>query len=575
MKRIDRWLWLLIAVAGVLVYSNSLWVPFQFDDYGVIVDNPGINRSLPMPESRGVGYWLHSRSVVDATFRINYAVGGLNVEGYHLLNVLIHVLNGLLLFGIVRRTLEKMVYGSWLSGGRDQTGADASSTMNHSPREARSAKWGQPSTIALAVALLWVVHPLNTQAVTYISQRYESLMALCFMLTLYGFVRGVTAPNPRWWFNLAVGSCLLGMGTKQIMATAPVMVLLYDCMFVGPTLKDVLRKRWRVHVALLATLGVLVALEISFMGSLYQRGAYRVASVSAGSYLLTQAEVIPHYLRLAVVPHPLCFDYAWPVVSGLGAVLVPGLLLLVAFLVSAWGVVRRVPWAYLSMGIFVLLAPSSSVMPLDDMAFEHRMYLPLMAVVALAVLGCWGLLERVERRSRDEDGAAGGVGTLLLIVVVSLFAWRTVVRNEDYRTEESLWKAVVAKQSHNLRAWNHVAKELSKRGELDEALLAYGRVLDATQDVAAGAPYHNSLPANSKENNRMMAFANRGLLLYQHGRYPEAIESYRAAIGMFPYRVDVFHKLEGAYVATGISVDEARRKVSQLVQLKRERRAHK
>jgi tetratricopeptide (TPR) repeat protein len=559
MKQKERGLWLVIVAAGLLVYSNSLWVPFHFDDHGVIVDNPAVNRALPLPPDRGVGDWLHSRMVVDATFQMNYRIHGLNVVGYHVVNILIHIANALLLYGIVRRTLDRR---------------RSTEEAYPQPRDKKQETGTHSSILAFATALLWIVHPLNTSAVTYISQRYESMMALCCLATLYCFIRGVAVERPRWWFNAAVVFCILGMGTKQVMAVTPILVLLYDGLFAAPSWSGV-RRRWRVHASLFATWGVLVILEISFLGSLYQRGAYRVASVSPAVYLMTQADVILQYVRLALVPYPLCFDYAWRPVSGLAQVAVPGLLLAAGLAVSVWGLVRRRPWAFAGFAFYLLLAPSSSVMPLDDMAFEHRMYLALAALVWLGVTGAWCVLMAVERRSLDGRGAAGGVGTLLVVLVVAVFAWRTTRRNEIYKTEERLWLSVVEQQPHNLRAWNLVARERSRRGAVEEALTAYNRVLSATESVAAGAPYHHSLPANSMEINRLMAFANRGLLLYQHGRYEAAIASYRSAIMTFPYRRDVFHKLAGAYRATGVSAEEAGRRVSELVERMRTSRLQK
>src|SRR5688500_477519 len=199
----------LLAVAAVLAYANSFSVPLLFDDWVTIQHNPRLRQLWPIwsalspPEYSGVG----GRPVANLSFVLNYALTGESVPGFHAINLAIHFLAGLTLFGIVRRTLR---LPQWRERFHRSAGA-----------------------VALAVAGLWMLQPVQTQSVTYVSQRTESLMGLFYLFTLYAFIRGATSPGSRAWFIAAVASCFAGMGTKEGMVTIPVIILLYDFVFLS------------------------------------------------------------------------------------------------------------------------------------------------------------------------------------------------------------------------------------------------------------------------------------------------------------------------------------------------------
>ncbi|MGA2605784.1 MAG: hypothetical protein ABSG14_16325, partial [Verrucomicrobiia bacterium] len=203
----------LIIAAGIGAYHNSFQGPFILDDVPSILENPQIRHLWPIGEalSPSANSMVGGHPVVNLSLAVNYALGGLAVWGYHALNLTIHILAALTLFGIVRRTLARPKL-------REQFGA--------------SGEW-----VALAVAVLWTIHPLQTEAVTYLSERGESLMGLFYLLTLYGFLRGVESPGHGRWFVLSVAACALGMATKEVMVTAPLMVLLYDRTFVSQSFR--------------------------------------------------------------------------------------------------------------------------------------------------------------------------------------------------------------------------------------------------------------------------------------------------------------------------------------------------
>ena len=215
-----------LTLAALLAYANTWSVPFLFDDLVTIVDNSALRDSASLPSVlnpasyTGVG----GRPIANLSFVLNYAMSELAVWGYHAVNLAVHLLASLALYGAVRRSLLLPALA---------------------PRFGRES-WA----IALAVAGLWLLHPVHTQAVTYVSQRTESLMGMFYLVTLYGFVRGAEAPGRPGWLALSVASCFAGMATKEVMVTAPVMVLLYDWAFVAGTVGEAWRRRRAYYVGL-------------------------------------------------------------------------------------------------------------------------------------------------------------------------------------------------------------------------------------------------------------------------------------------------------------------------------------
>jgi protein O-mannosyl-transferase len=245
----------------------------------------------------------------------------------------------------------------------------------------------------LGAAVIWIVHPLQTEAVTYISQRCESLMGLFYLLTLYGFIRGAESRTPAGWFALSVAACFLGMATKEVMVTAPVMVLLYDRTFVSGTFREACHSTWRLYLGLAGSWLLLGYL----MTGAHNRGVGYGPGLTWWAYALTECRVVLHYLRLAVWPHPLIFDYGEYVPTGHLAALAPYALILAILATVVFFELKRHPAiGFVGAWFFVVLAPTSSVVPItaSPMA-EHRMYLPLASVVTLIVVGAFALGKRL------------------------------------------------------------------------------------------------------------------------------------------------------------------------------------
>ncbi|MCE9613513.1 MAG: tetratricopeptide repeat protein [Lentisphaerae bacterium] len=485
----------LIIMAGLLVYANSFTVPLLFDDLMVIAGNPTIHDLSALTDvlspPRG-GSTVQARPVINLSFAINYALAGQATWGYHMFNLAVHLLAGLTLFGIVRRTLRLVAQHRAASHVQSRL-SDLLSL--------RLAFCDSATLLAFLSALIWTVHPLQTMCVTYISQRAESMMGLMILLTLYGFIRGAEghpalsahaghsrAPS-RLWFAFAILACTIGMGCKEVMVTAPLLMLAYDRAFLAGSWRVAWKERRPVHLALIATWFIWLALEFTLGGERNPKTGFG-SDVSSWRYLVTQAGAILHYLRLTCWPDLLCLDYYdWPLAAGIRdvwpALLVVGTLF-AATVVACW----RVPQAgYLGLWFFLILAPTSSVMPIIDRVSEHRLYLPLAALVTAAVLVVGLSAVSVWRRFPSPETRNLLVSWLGVVTVsiVAALGVRTAWRNMDYRSNLNVWLITLAQRPANVRACMNVGAlyGLLNNQSLSMRYLWHARELDPTYEPAA------------------------------------------------------------------------------------------
>jgi protein O-mannosyl-transferase len=501
---LHRWFCLCcLTLLVAAIYANSLRGPFVFDDIAAIVENPTIRSlgaALRPPAEDGVT--VGGRPLLNFTFALNYAVGGLDVFGYHLLNVAIHALAALTLFGLARRTLLR-------------PGLPAGLVTAATP-------------LAFLIAALWAAHPLQTEAVTQIVQRAESLAGLFYLLTLYAFVRAAEGGGGRW-LAFSVAACLLGVATKETVATAPLAVLLYDRTFVAGGFLAACRTRRRYYGALAATWLLLCGLAWAAGGRGGSAGFN--TGLDWGRYLLAQAEALPLYLRLALWPRGLTFDYGTQTPDELLDVAGSALVLCALAIATVYALWRHPRAGFLGAWFFLVHAPTALVPVATQVVAERRMYLPLAALAAGAVAGAylaWG--------RRVIAGAA--VATLTL-------AAGTVARNADYGSAVALWSDTVAKRPANPRARNNLGLALTEAGRpaeavphLREALRLAPDYFDARNNLgnalaAVGRPDEavaefQQLIAADPDN--AVAHYNLARVIAQTGHLAEAARGYEAAL---------------------------------------------
>jgi Tfp pilus assembly protein PilF len=446
-----------------------------------------------------------------------------------------------------------------------------------------NAKFGAESTwLALAVAIVWGVHPLGTQAVTYIVQRAESMVALFYLVTLYCVIRGERATRRLHWFILAVTSCAAGMATKEVMATAPLVVLLFERVFVFNSWRQTFRERWRLFVGLAATWPLLAALIIAAGGRGGSVGFE--AAITPWQYLLTQCVAIVRYVRLSISPSPLIFDYGAEPVTDPRQV-VPCAIILVILLSAAIVALRYAPAiGFLGISFFLILAPSSSVVPIVTQAIsEHRMYLPLATIVTLVVIGFhvgWRRLRDRRHLGGDHGWMRVGPAAMLSLVVVIL-GLQTWLRNVDYRTSIQIWADTVAKRPSNARAYSNLGQQYFRAGYMDAAMqvfqqgiermphshaLYYNRgtiYLRAGEFAEADADLSRAIEL---KGDFVEAYQNRGVARRRLERYEEAVADFTTSLELLSDQTLAYKNRALAYHALR-QYDKARADADRFLEL--------
>jgi len=533
-----RWaIWLgaaAIAAAAIAAYADSFAGQFVIDDHIQIVTSARVRSLGPAreivhdenndvvygPDGRAKLRWAwpalqNPRPVVTMSLAANYVggkwahdklgwgTGPLDVRAYHAVNLAVHLLAALVLFGVVRRTLRRR-------GLRRHVGRAG-------------------TAIALATALIWVVHPLNTGAVTYVIQRAESMMGLFYLLAVYSAIRAFSRRGRRsvLWCVLACLSAAAGAGCKEVIATVPLIVLVYDRVFVARSFRRLLRRRWAMHAALAAVTWGLIVLRMVLRPPAHSagfKGAGLGAKLSESwEYLATQFGVVAHYLRLSFWPAGLNIDYWWPAAGTFGEVFWPGLLIgaLVAATVAAlW---RRPALGFAGLWVFLILAPSSSILPIRDRAFEHRMYLSLAGLICVTVVGVWlggrWFLRRVTGSPKRRAWAGAAIASAAALAVAAALGIATFRRNAVYADVAVLYQDVVDKAPLNPRGHRNLGVAMVRKGDLQRARWHLKRSLDL---------YPQSPIAHS----------NYGAVLDRLGDLRGAIREYRIALELEPAYLD-------------------------------------
>lgn len=470
------WIPLALALAVAAGFANGLPGVLLFDDEINIVENASIRQLsdwravlFPPPQVLTAG-----RPLLNLSFALNYAAGGITPRGYHAVNIAIHVAAALALFGAVRRALAR-------SGFAKDTGLRA-------------------DAIAALAAAVWALHPLQTSSVTYISQRAESLMGLAYFLTFYAFVRAVERPR-SWWGGAAVLCCAGGMLAKETMVTAPLLVLLFDRACCAGSFREIWRQRGRLHLALAGTWILLAVLMVAT--SVRQRGIGFEHGYTWSTYLRVECSAVVHYLRLALWPWPLVFDYgaqvrpaALPLLAFNAALLAA----LAAAILLAWR--RRAPLAFLGTWFFVVLAPTSSVVPVAGQPIaENRVYVPLAAIAVALALACGRLF--------------GPRAYVPMLLIAAASALGTAARNRTYHDAIAIWAETAAHRPDSSRAHFYHGSALLRAGQMDEGI----RELQAAVRIRA---------------RYIPALTNLGVALSLQKRFAEAIPIYEEALLLRP-----------------------------------------
>jgi tetratricopeptide (TPR) repeat protein len=516
-----------------VTYWNSLDAPFIFDDSGAIVGNPTIRHLWPIgPALFGATFAsVAGRPLLNLSFAINYAIGGTSVRGYHISNILFHIAASLALFGVIRRTFL-------LKGLREHFAS-------------------RSTPFALIVTLLWALHPLQTESVTYIVQRGEAMVGFFYLFTLYCVIRASHAEHPFRWELCAVVSCLLGMATKEVMATAPPVIFLYDSIFITGSWRQTLKRRRWLYVGLACSWFVLAGLMLN-SGKREGTAGFGLG-MGVWEYARIQFVYIMRYLRLVFCPDPLVLDYGMNTSRSTGEVVACMLVIVALLAASVWALItRHRELGFLGLCFFLILAPTSSIVPLPgQVAAEHRMYLPLACVIVLLVIA----LHQLTQYWRFQKA----LPFLPALAVVAL-GFRTMRRNSEYQHPIQIWEDVVAAAPNNARGFTSLGASLFEAGRFSKSIEASNRAIEL--EPRDPISYYNRGTARQQTGDTILAIAdftktielmprnvsayiNRGSSFQQLGQIGPAARDFTKAIELAPDSAQAYYNRGSIRQQTG------------------------
>ncbi|MFZ4544637.1 MAG: tetratricopeptide repeat protein [Saprospiraceae bacterium] len=488
---------LAVLFLGIVLYLNSFAGSFHFDDEESVVANLAI-RDL----SNWKVLWsqYQSRFFAYLTFAINYHYGALNVWGYHMVNVLIHLINAALVYWI---TLQLFSTDSMKSND----------IVRHK------------YAIALFVALLFVSHPLATQSVTYLVQRMASLAALFYMLSVALYLKGRLLSNSSikyFYFTLAVVVGLMSFFTKENAFSLPVAIVMIEIVFFQKMILTIDLKDRRIWLLIGAIGSLFLVFFLRFSTSIFNPippahgHTYTVSSIT---YLLTQFSVILKYIQLLILPWQQNLDYDYPLSASFFEIKTMGsFLILCGLLFSAiyWYRAHRL----ITFGIlwfFIPIAIESSIIPIEDLIFEHRTYLPSLGFFIIFVYSIYTFVYPKYRL----------LALAILLCSIGFNSIKTIERNAIWKDELTLWTDVAAKSPNKARPQVKLGGIYSNKNQWDKAIAHFSKAIEINPNFTE-------------------AYNNRGAVYWSQEKWDKAVGDYTKAIELNP-------KFSPAYFNRGIS----------------------
>lgn len=552
---------ILIILLGLLVYSNTFQTPFVFDDEIGVSKNITIRDLGYITEAYGSGLISLTRPIGQMTFTLNYVLNGLDVAGYHILNLLIHLGCGLLVYRLLILILKTGELARYF-------------------QKPDSEVFRIPGLISLLAALLFVSHPIQTQAVTYIVQRFTSLATFFYLMSfvLYLESRFSASTKGRYaFYGLSLITAVLAMKTKEISFTLPLLIILVEFMF----FRGEIRKRIIYLIPLTLTMIIIPLSLIAGMQGSSQTGIGRaldemakgasLSSISRSDYLFTQFRVIVTYIRLLFLPVQQNLDYDYPIYETFFTFPVFSSFL---FLLSifVWGVYllyrsysrdeeRRGMLRLMSFGIFwffITISMESSIIPIADVINEHRLYLPSVGFFIFIMSGIIWVAGRQQNRLINDKTILS-----VLVVVVIVLSGIAYARNVVWQDEVKLWEDVVKKSPAKPRAQYNLHESSGRyylnQGRYMDALSEFQVVLKLKADFAdphknLGYTYLKLRQFNKAleeyqtalkyEPNSYEIHFNLGNIYFSMARAKEAVQEYQLAVKLNPHDTEARRKLE-------------------------------
>ncbi len=528
---------LVLGVAVFVVYYPAARGPFIFDDSAAIVDNLSIRQLWPLvgsgettgPLNSSKATAMQGRPLVGLSLAVNYYFGGLDPYGYRIVHIVVHLFSAMLLWRIVARTLRLDYF------------------------QGRFDRAAEP--LSFAAALVWALHPVNTESVVYLTQRTELMMGMFYLATLYCSIRYWSTSHKvarAACLVLATLACMSGMLCKEMMASAPVMVLLFERTFIAGSFRRALSRSWPLYIGL--SLAWLPVLALNFSAPSTPAAGFGLG-VAAHEWWFTQAKVIFLYLKLAVWPWPLVIHYEIPYLKTVAEAwpwLIMAGLLILGTIVLFW---RRSAVGFVAIWFFAVLSPTLVIPLVSETAAERRMYVPLAAIVPLLIVGGYLLQQKAWRSVARRAGRAsfrGGPVVVFSVAIIALvigFGYASSQRLAAYQDELSLWQDAVLHQPLDPVVQQNLGIQLARAGQLPQAIghLEESVRLDPDSHRAqynlARSLEQSARPRDAIDHYRATlrlcpddpaSHYNLARLLAIDGRGPQAIGHYRQAIAAQP-----------------------------------------
>ena len=550
----------MISTLAVAIYSNIYNAPFVFDDIPRIVDEEHIKNNYYFTS---ILDQLSPRYLPTLSLALNYRLGGLDVFGYHLFNVLIHIVNGIIVY-FLARTLFGLLLPLSSNWGIKSHG--------------RRVSPGQSASLpALFAALVFVAHPLQTQAVTYTIQRIASMAALFYLGAVLFYLRGRISSRSHpegaagsrlvsWsWYLFSILSAALAIVCKGNAATLPAALLLTEYLCFERSWRC-----WKRKLPVFTIMFLLWGLYVLFVYDVYRGGGLpenfledvtaktaETKHVERWRYLYTQFNVITIYIRLLFLPIGQKLDDLYFFKKGFFDGLTPLALAFLGGIISTgvWAS-RKHPVMTLSvLWFFLTLSIESSIIPISDAAFEHRLYLPMFGFALCLPYIVFSLLSPRQKTA-----------LIIMVLVVAGLGTGTYLRNGIWTDDAVLWADCAAKAPHNFRAFYNLGEALGKQGKHEQAVTAYQEALtlnpryirsylnlgktlvDADRNEDAVTVYRRGLEVNPEY---VKIINNLGSVLATMGRTEEAVSLYRRAIEIDPTFADSWYNQGNACADSG------------------------
>jgi len=527
----------LIILSGILVYSNTFYSPFHLDDNASIVANPSIKN---ISNLKAIWTFYPPRFITHLSIALNYHLSQLKVVSYHLFNLTIHLSSAVLVWWLMLLTL-------WTPRMKDQL-------------IAKDAK-----VIAFFAGLIFVTHPVQTQGVTYIIQRAASLATFFYLLSISLYVQSRRLEDQkqgsvisRLFYSGSLIAAVLAMFTKEMAITLPLTVLLYETCFLKIDKK--LKKKF--FIIFFMTIWI-IPLTVIMTKSIYVRGLQIVSAtvptdISPWEYLFTQFRVIVTYLRLLFIPINQNVDYDYPIAKSLLELpVLSSFILLILIFIIAIRIYSK--YRLMSFGIlwfFLTLLVESSIIPIKDVIFEHRLYLPMVGFSFFLVSFIYYLFQKRTMKST----------VIVLLIITICYAFLSYRRNLIWQNEFALWDDAVHKSPKKARPYNNRGVAYGKLGRSSQAIADYNRAIAINPNYVeayynrgneydeqgnftqAIADYTKAIEINP---NYLEAYLNRGMVYGKLGSFSQSIAEYNKAIDINPNFAE-------AYYNRGIIYDKQR-----------------